>query len=34
MASVQDPLKYFKTVSGQELMPGIVAVIQAFGNRI
>jgi len=34
MASVQYPLKYFKTVSGQELMPGIVAVIQTFGDRI
>ena len=34
MASVQALLKYFKTVSGQQLMPGIVVVIQTFGDRI
>jgi len=33
-AAVQALLKYFRTVSGQELMPGIVAVIQTFGDRI
>jgi len=34
MAAVQALLKYFKTFSGQELMPGIVAVIQTFGDRL
>jgi hypothetical protein len=27
-------LKYFKAVAGRELTPGIIAVIQSFGNRI
>jgi hypothetical protein len=27
-------LKYFKAVTGRELTPGIIAVIQLFGSRI
>ena len=27
-------LKYFKAVTGRELMPGIIAVIQSFGSKI
>ncbi len=27
-------MKYFKAVTGRELTPGIIAVIQSFGNRI
>ena len=33
-ADVEALLKYFKIVSGHELMPGIVSVIQTFGDRI
>jgi len=34
LAAAQALLEHFKTVSGHELMPGIVAVIQTFGDRI
>jgi len=34
LAAVHALLEYFTTVSGHELMPGIVAVIQTFGDRI
>ena len=34
LAAVQALLEYFTTASGHELMPGIVAVIQTFGDRI
>lgn len=30
----EDLLKYFKAVTGRELTPGIIAVIQSFGSRI
>lgn len=34
LAAVQALLKYFETVTDHELMPGVVAVIQTFGDRI
>jgi len=34
LAAIQALLKYFRTVTGNELMPGVVAVIQTFGDRI
>jgi len=34
LATVHALLKYFHTVTGHELMPGVVAVIQTFGDRI
>jgi ribosomal protein S27E len=34
LAAVQALMKYLKTVSGYALMPGMVAVIQTFGDRI
>jgi hypothetical protein len=33
-ASVQALLKYFKAVAGREIVPGIIACIQTFGDRI
>lgn len=34
LAAVHALLKYFHTVTGHELMPGVVAVIQTFGDHI
>jgi len=34
LATVQALLKYFRTFTGLDLMPGVVAVIQTFGDRI
>jgi hypothetical protein len=34
LAAVQTLLKYFRAVTGFDLMPGVVAVIQTFGDRI
>jgi len=34
LAAVKALLKYLKFVTGRELMPGVVAVIQTFGDRI
>jgi hypothetical protein len=34
LATVYALLKYFHTVTGHELMPGVVAVTQTFGDRI
>jgi len=34
LAAVHALLKYFRAVTGLELMPGVVAVIQTFGDRI
>jgi len=34
LAAVKALLKYLKFVTGEELMPGVVAVIQTFGDRI
>jgi hypothetical protein len=33
-AAVQALLRYFQAVTGTELIPGVVAVIQAFGEKI
>jgi len=34
LAAVKALLKYLKFVTGRELMPGVVAMIQTFGDRI
>jgi len=34
LAAVQALLKYFQATTGTELLPGVVACIQTFGDRI
>ena len=34
LSAVRALLKFFHTATGLELMPGVVAVIQTFGDRI